>query len=206
MAFPPTGHHGATTLAYFRGVVFHTMYRIVMFTFSKIPPASRAHWPLTTTNNHLRPLPRGESCNTTTAYLHKHDSNQIFSSRRPTKYRRYDSGAGGRDEKDHAPCSSCQPGELDAHVDEGDKRYIRRPRSLSARTPEHAGPGTAAHELSLSCREAAEPVSFLPLELNPAQPIPQGREAPPTSLSLRREPRESVHRRQPYPLWRGTEL
>lgn len=33
-------------------------------------------------------------------------------------------GAGRRDEKDHAPCSSCQPGGLDAHVDEGDKRYI----------------------------------------------------------------------------------
>lgn len=114
-------------------------------------------------------------------------------------------GAGRRDEKDHAPCSSCQPGGLDAHVDEGDKRYIRRPRSLSARASELAGPETAARELS-RVREAAEPVSFLPLELNPAQPIPQGREAPPTSLSLRREPRESVHRRQLYPSSTQTKL
>lgn len=200
----PRGHDSGM----FRGAGFHTTYRAIVVAVSEIPPASHAHWPLATTNDHLQPLPRGESCNATTAHLHKHDSNQISSSRRPAKCRQYDSGADGRDEKDHAPCSSCQPAD-EMHVGEGNKRNIWRPRSLSARTPQHAGPGIAAHEhththflslsLSLSCREAAEPLSFLPLELNPAQPMPQGREAPSKSLSLRRKPRESVHRRQLNP-------
>lgn len=105
---PPTGQHGLTTLAYFRGAVFHIMYHIVML------PSARYHLrPMLTgplrMENHLRPLPRGESCNATNAYLHKHDSNENSGSRRPTKCRLYDSGPDGRDNKDHAPCSSCQP-------------------------------------------------------------------------------------------------
>lgn len=127
------------------------MYR-VMLSVSEIPSASHAHWPLATTNNHLRPLPRGESCNTTTAYLHKHDSRTrypVHGDRPSAENMTRSLAAVTRRTMRHAPASR----QTRCTSTRGDKRNIRRPRSLSVRTPEHAGPaGTAAHELSLSCR------------------------------------------------------
>lgn len=95
-----------------------------------------------------------------------------------------------------------------AHVDGGGtKRYPATTNSVSEQAHLNPlGPAGNCRSRTLSCREAGAALKFAS-GAEPGTAHPPRPRSPSTSLSLRRKPRESVHQRQLYPLWREkTEL